>query len=136
MADAQVAIRWVGEGLRFRAEHPSANDFHSDGDGKQSHSPVQQLLLSLASCTAADVVDILAKMRVPLSGLQVDIEGDRMPEPPRFYTAIRMRFTTFGVADADREKVERAILLSEEKYCSVRHSLRSDIRFSSELVLA
>jgi putative redox protein len=134
MADAQVGIKWSGEGLRFEAAHPS-HVFRTDGDGVTAHSPVQALLLALAGCTAADVVDILMKMRVPISGLEVAVEGDRMPEPPRYFTRVTIRYTTRGVAAADRSKVERAIELSEEKYCSVHHSLRKDIAFSNELIL-
>lgn len=135
MADSQVSIGWAGEGLRFESAHPSHNNFRADGDGETAHSPVQVLLLSLASCTAADVVMIANKQRVGLSGLEVVAEGDRMKDPPRYFTAIRLRFTTRGVAEADRDKIERAIALSHEKYCSVWHSLRDDITFSTELII-
>lgn len=135
MADSQVAMQWSGEGLRFEAAHASHNAFRVDGDGATSHSPVQALLLSLASCMGADVVDITTKMRVPMSGLTIAVEGERNAEPPRYFKAIRLRFTTRGVAEEDREKLERALVLSHEKYCSVFHSLRKDLEFSYHLVL-
>jgi len=134
MADAQITIAWTGEGLNFEAAH-AAYAFKADGDGARAHSPVQALLLALASCTAADVIDIANKMRVTVGGLQVVAEGDRNAEPPRYFTAIRLRYLATGVAAADRPKIERAIELSHEKYCSVFHSLRTDIEYSSELVL-
>src|ERR1041384_5240821 len=109
MADAQVKLDWAGEGLRFQADHPSHNTFLIDGDGVTSHSPVQALVLSLAGCTAADVVDIVKKMRLPMSALAVVVEYDRNQEHPRYLTKVHMRFTTRGVAEADRDKVERAI---------------------------
>ena len=136
MAAAQVKIEWTGEGLRFQAAHPSHNLFRADGDGATAHSPVQTLLLSLASCTAADVIDIAAKMRVPISALEVEVDGDRNAEPPRYFTAIRMRYIVRGIAAEDLQKIQRAVDLSHDKYCSVLHSLRNDIAFSSELVLA
>ena len=136
MADSQVTIRWTGEGLRFEAPHKSNNTFQCDGDGVTAHSPVQALLLSLGSCTAADVVDIVTKMRVPMTGLEAFVEGDRNAEPPRYFKAIRIRFVAHGVAEQDRDKVERAIALSHEKYCSVFHTLRSDLQFSTDLELA
>jgi putative redox protein len=136
MADSQVEVSWTGEGLRFEAEHPSHNTFRLDGNGKTAHSPVQALLLSLAGCTAADVIDILTKSRVPVGGLQVRVEGDRNAEAPRYFTAIRMRYIVRGFAEQDRPKLERAVQLSHEKYCSVFHSLRKDIEFSSEIDLA
>ncbi len=132
MADAQVTLQWTGEGLQFEAAH-AAHTFRTDGDGASAHSPVQLLLLSLAGCTAADVIDILGKMRVPISDLQVVVEADRNAEPPRFFKAVRLRYVARGVARQDRVKVERAIQLSHDKYCSVLHSLRKDMAFSSAL---
>lgn len=135
MADSQVSLRWTGEGLRFEADHPSHNVFRIDGDGATAHSPVQALLLSLAGCTGADVVDILSKMRVPISALEVTVEGDRNAEAPRYFQTLHVRYTTRGATTEDKPKIERAIELSNEKYCSVLHSLRKDIAFSSELTL-
>ena len=130
-----LRIEWLGKGLRFEAQHPQ-HRFETDGDGKSAYSPVQHLLLSLASCTAADVIDITTKMRVPITGLDIEIEGDRNAEAPRYFTAIRMVYVARGVSAEDRPKIERAIELSHEKYCSVMHSLRKDIVLSSELKLA
>jgi putative redox protein len=125
----------MGEGLRFEAPHPH-HRFETDGDTKSAYSPVQHLLLALASCTAADVIDIATKMRVPISGLELNIDGDRNEEPPRYFKAIRMRYVARGVADDDRPKIQRAVELSHEKYCSVSHSLRKDIVITSELEFA
>lgn len=136
MADSEVTIGWTGAGLQFEAEHPSHNHFRVDGDGKTAHSPVQALLLSLASCTGADVVEILTKMRVGIAGLDVVVSGDRNAEPPRYFKTIHIRYVARGVGAADQAKLERAIELSHDKYCSVMHSLRKDIAMSSELVLA
>ena len=135
MADTAVILQWSGEGLRFKAEHPSGNHFLLDGDSKHSHSPVQALALALAGCTGSDVVDIAQKMRVAFSSLRVEVEADRNPEPPRYFTAVRMVFYVSGLDPADRDKIQRAIDLSNEKYCSVYHSLRKDLSFSTRLVL-
>lgn len=135
MADTAVSLHWAGSGLNFEAEHPSGNSFLLDGDGKTSHSPVQALALALAGCTGADVVEIAQKMRVPFSGLRVEVEADRNPEPPRFFKAVRMTFHVAGAAETDREKLQRALDLSHEKYCSVLHSLRKDMTITTSLVL-
>lgn len=135
MADTAVTLQWAGEGLKFAAQHPSANHFLLDGDGKNSHSPVQALALALAGCTGSDIVDIAQKMRVSFSGLRVEVEADRNAEPPRYFQAVRMTFYVSGLDPADRDKVQRAIDLSNEKYCSVYHSLRKDLSFSTRLVL-
>lgn len=130
-----LRIEWLREGLRFEAQHPQ-HRFEADGDGQSAYSPVQHLLLSLATCTAADVIDIATKMRVPIGGLDIEIDGDRNAEPPRFFTAIRIVYIARGVSAEDRPKIERAIELSHDKYCSVMHSLRKDIVLSSELKLS
>ena len=135
MADTEVTIRWSGAGLRFEAAHPSGNNFQVDGNSKEAYSPVQALALALASCTGADVVDIAEKMRVPFKSLVVEVAADRNPEPPRYFTAVRITYRVSGLADADRAKIERAIELSHDKYCSVSHSLRKDMQLSSELIV-
>jgi putative redox protein len=63
------------------------------------------------------------------------VEGDRRAEPPRRYTAIRLRYIVTGVAAADESKVWRAIHLSRDTYCSVLHSLREDIEVGIDLEL-
>ena len=77
-----------------------------------------QLLLAAAACSGADVVDILAKMREKLTGLDIEAWGDRRDEPPRRYTGLRLLFRARGDS-LDEAKVRRAIDLSLEKYCSV-----------------
>lgn len=135
MADTAVSLRWAGSGLKFEAGHASGNSFLLDGDGTNSHSPVQALALALAGCTAADVVEIAQKMRIAFSGLRVEVEADRNPEPPRFFKAVRIKFYVAGAAAADRDKLQRALDLSHEKYCSVLHSLRKDMTITTSLVL-
>lgn len=135
MADSQLELRWTGEGLRFESKHASGNDFQTDGDDVTAHSPVQVLLLSLASCMAADVVDILTKMRLPLLQLITRVKAHRNAEPPRYLTRVHMHFETRGIEIDDESKVLRAIELSHEKYCSVFHSLRNDLDFSTALTI-
>jgi putative redox protein len=130
-----AALEWSGEGLRFRGGTVGGPQVVIDGDNAAGPSPVASLLLGLGGCMAADVVDIATKMRVPMTGLRLVLEGDRRPEPPRRFTGIRMKFMVSGVAAADEEKLQRAIELSREKYCSVLHSLRDDIEIGIHLEL-
>ena len=78
---------------------------------------------------ATDVVDILVKGRVPLKALAARLDGQRANDQPKRLTAVRLHFTVSGDVPADR--IERAIELSREKYCSVWHSLRQDIDFQT-----
>lgn len=83
--------------------------------------------MSIGGCMAVDIQMILEKGRVPLESLEVALEGERAPEPPRRYTRIVMDVHTRGPGPEHREKVERAVALSKDKYCSVFHTLRPDL---------
>jgi putative redox protein len=126
MSDQAIELRW-DSALRFDAVGRGREAIVLDGDADAGPSPTEMLLMGLAGCMAIDVVDILGKMRVPLSGLTVRAEGDRRDEPPRRYTAIRLTYRAQGIPDADQGKLQRAIDLSRETYCSVLHSLQPDL---------
>ena len=117
------------EGLRFGATS-GANAVVVDGDGEAGLSPMQLLAIAVAGCMAADVVSIIQKGRHPLTGLRVSFSGERLPTPPRRFTAITLHFHVSG--DVPAEAVNRAIDLSREKYCSAWQSLRSDISLTTE----
>ena len=70
-----------------------------------------------------DVRMILEKSRVPVDALEVTVEGDRAETEPRRFTAIRLVYRISGPGDEDQKKLERAVALSRDKYCSVLHSL-------------
>lgn len=135
MPDVVVRVDWEGEALRFTGETGKGTTIQVDGDGAVAPSPVQTLAISLAACSAADVVDILGKMRLSIEALSVRIEADRAPEPPRRYLRIAMIFEVRGPGRTEEAKVRRAVDLSMEKYCSVVHSLRSDIELVTTVVL-
>jgi len=135
MSDVAVTLRWTGEGLRFEGEVDGGASLVVDGGGKEAPSPMQSLLAALAGCMGIDVVEILRKMRVPLESLEVRVEGDRAPEPPRRYTRIGLVYRVRGVEAEHEDRVWRAIELSREKYCSVLHTLRPDVEVGIEAVL-
>lgn len=119
-----VQVDW-SEGLRFRVESQSGAQMEVDADKQAALSPMETLLASLATCMGADVASILQKMRTDLRALTIAVNGERNGEQPRYYRKIDLAFSIVG--DVPREKVERAIDLSREKYCSVFHSLRKDL---------
>ena len=123
----EVELAWDGE-LRF---HGRAGDAAVivDSDGRAGPSPVQALAMALAGCMSVDVVHILEKGRQPLGALRAHLLAERAPEEPRRLVRVALRFTVTGAIAPD--KVERAIALSREKYCSVWHSLRQDIEFTT-----
>jgi putative redox protein len=74
-----------------------------------------------------DMVSFLKKMKCEIKSYKMDIMGERNPTPPQFYTSIDMVISVTG-AGLTAKKIERAIALSHDKYCSVYHSLRKDIK--------
>lgn len=132
-----VLLEWQGEGLRFlgRGTEPETPAVAIDGDGGTGPSPMLALLLAAASCSGADVVVMLEKMRVRLERLAVGVRGVRREEHPRRYVRVQFRFRMAGEG-LDRAKAERAVSLSLKKYCSVVHSLAPDIEVGYEVDLA
>jgi len=98
-----------------------------DGKGVKGPGPMDTLLLAVAGCMAVDVQVILERSRVPLKTMEVAIEGYRAPTHPKRYTRIGITYSLNGPEEKDESKVQRAIDLSREKFCSVLHSLRPDI---------
>ena len=105
-----------------------------DSAGKAGPSPVQALVFALAGCMGMDVVHILKKGRHDLRGVRVVVVAERAQDDPHRVTAVSVDFTVTGAVP--KEQVERAIALSHEKYCSVWHSMRQDIRFESKFSVA
>lgn len=129
-------MAWAGDGLEFTGGGASRPQLLLDGNGGAAPSPVQALLLALVACTGSDVVEITKKMRVPLASLEATVEGDRNEDHPRRFNRIHVVYRVTGVDDADRDKVRRALELSTERYCSVRHSLRTDLDYSASIEFA
>ena len=130
MAAPALRLRWLGEGQRYTGGRVDGPEIVIDSDGVTGPSPTNTLLLALAACMAVDVLEITGKMRLRVSSLAVEVEGERRAGPPRRFTAIRLRYVIDGVAPEEEPKVWRAIDLSREKYCSVWHTLKDDIDLS------
>ena len=124
-------LRWTGEGLAFTGRVGSGPTVTVDGDGKAGPSSMDSLLLGLMGCMSIDVLTILQKGRVEVTSLETRVEAERAPEPPKYFTRVRLTFSLEGPSPEERGKVDRAIELSREKYCSVFHSLRPDLEFET-----
>lgn len=122
---SRVHVKWTG-GHQFDTGRHGGPVARLDGDAKTGQSPPEAVLSALASCSAVDVVDILAKRRTPVASLEVDVVGDRVDTTPRRFKHITLNFRISGDG-IDRAQAERAISLAVTKYCSVRDSLREDI---------
>lgn len=120
-----IEVVWEGD-RRYRGGPAGGPTLVVDGNRQVAPSPVDTLVIAMASCSAIDVVDYLEKRRTPAASLSVSVRFSRAPSPPRRLTDAHL---TFRVAtDSPREHVERAVQLSFEKYCSVSNSLAEDTR--------
>ena len=117
---------------RFAAHATSGHALVVDaGKEKLASSPVELVLIALCGCTASDVVSILRKKREPFTGLEVRAEGERAPDPPMVYTAIRLVYRVSG--NVSHKAMEDAVRLSKEKYCSVSAMLEKTAKISFQI---
>lgn len=123
----EIDLEWEGD-LRFRGRS-GESEILMDSPPKAGPTPVQALGFGLAGCMAMDVASILQRGRLDLKGLRVRLEGRRQESHPKRLLAVDLRITVVGPVPPDR--VERAIELSRETYCSVWHSLNPDIEFTT-----
>jgi putative redox protein len=129
----RAVLTWK-QGLRFSGGAPEGPAITVDGDNTEGPGPMLTLLLAAAACSGSDVVVILGKMRIRLEAFSIEVEGIRREEEPRRYLAIHLDYRLRGEG-LDPVKARRAIDLSLEKYCSVVHSLASDIAITYALSL-
>ena len=127
----EITASWKGE-LTFVGKNSSGGTVQMGSlDGKQGASPMQLLLVALAGCTGMDIVSILQKKKVTLSDFQVQVTGKRAKDYPMIWSQIHINYMLWG-NNIRTKDVEKAIELSEEKYCSVGIMLGKTSKISSE----
>ncbi len=129
---------WVS-GRQFVGEsgsgHAVVMDASVKGEGRNTGpSPMEMLLLGMAGCTGIDIVSILEKGRHAVTGVEVALEAERAPEPPMVFTRIEVEYRVRG-HNLPEKAVERAIELSETKYCSASVMLGKTAEISTRYVI-
>lgn len=122
-----VNLSW-NRGLRFVAQTGSGHALVADtgpdvGGFSSAPTPTELLLAAVASCTAMDVVSILQKKRLHVDDFKVEVEGETESEPPKHLQSIHLVYKVWG-PDVTDEAMERAIELSQEKYCTVSNTVK------------
>ena len=139
MSDTMKArVKWI-EARTFLGESGSGHAIVMDGAPESGGRdlgirPIETLLLGMGGCTACDVVHILEKSREKVKDCVLEMEAERAPDDPKIFTQIRLRYLVSG-KDLSREKVERAVNLSAEKYCSASIMLGECAEIGHEVVL-
>jgi putative redox protein len=96
-----------------------------NGGTSTGPGPKRLMLASLAGCTGIDIVSILTKMKVAYSNLSIDTEATLSEEHPKIYTHVKITYKIKLAKAEDQPKMEKAVALSEEKYCGVMAMFRS-----------
>jgi putative redox protein len=129
-----ATVKWI-QGKQFigvdSTKHSVVLSTPDEGIGIK---PSDLLLIAVASCTAVDVVEILAKKRMPLSYLEISSSGEQDQDPPWTFRKIHLHFK-IGGKNLTEKAVEQAIQLSEEKYCSVAATVRATAEITSDFEL-
>jgi putative redox protein len=136
----KIDINRLNDGFHLEAVNETGNTVHLDaspdigGTGKGMR-PMQLLLTALGACGTIDIINILKKQRQPLEDIKITVTGEREKDAvPAPFIAAHIHFRLFGKLDAD--KVQKAVSLSVEKYCSVAETIKktTKITYSFEIV--
>ena len=121
MSKITLETNWA-EGMRFETEingHKLILDAAEDNGGtNQGPRPKALMLAALAGCTGMDVISIIKKMRVDVTDFSIEIEANQTEEHPKHYDAMKVIYKFKG-NNLEMEKLQKAVSLSEERYCGV-----------------
>jgi len=131
----QANVTWIKSKQFIGTDSTGHSVVISSPDEGIGMKPSELLLVALGSCTAYDVVNILSKKRVTLTDLSVSVQSEQDENPPWTFRKIHIHYTVSGNS-LKTEDVEKAIKLSEEKYCSVSATLAqaAEITYDFEVI--
>lgn len=134
----KVTAKWIDK-LAFDVVSDNGHSIRTDttlADGSldSGMSPKKLMLASLAACSGIDVVDILKKMRVACTKLEIDAEAEQTDTDPKVFKSIQMVYRA-DVAAGHLDKLERAVHLSHDKYCGVAAMLKKHCSITYDIEL-
>lgn len=135
MSKVALKTEWKGN-MKFESDvfgHKVVVDADPSVGGEDSGPrPKPLMLVALAGCTGMDVVSILKKMKVEFDGLNILIEGEQTDEHPKHFTELKVIYEFKG-KDLPLEKLDKAVSLSEDRYCGVNAVYKKAIKMSYEI---
>jgi len=128
--EVSVKLRWTNE-LKFNAEVAPGRslELNSAKEMGGAFTPMELFIVALAGCTAMDVQWIMGRERQEVDRFEISVKGKRREEDPQYYELIDLEYIMSG-RNLTKNAVERAIRLSQEKYCSVRAMLKDNVRLN------
>lgn len=137
MSQQKIKIDWLDR-MAFKGEvngHEIVLDVPEEGGGDdRGPRPKALAMVALAGCTGMDVVSLLKKMRVEIESFSVSVVGEIADEHPKKYTGMHVIYEFKGI-DLPMDKLEKAVSLSEEKYCGISATYRDAVKITSEIVV-
>lgn len=136
----KIEINRLNEGFHMEAVNEQGSTIHMDaspdiGGENLGMRPMQLLLAAFGGCSSIDLINILKKQKQPLKDLKVTVTGEREKDVvPSLYTEVHAHFRLFG--NLDQDKVQKAVALSVDKYCSVAKTLEkaAKVTYSFEII--
>jgi putative redox protein len=132
-----VDTQWQGN-MKFDAvvngHHVIMDALPAVGGNDEGARPKELMLAALAGCTAMDVVSILGKMRIKPDYFNVKVEAEMTEEHPKHYTAMHIIYEFRG-ENLEMEKLQKAVDLSQERYCGVSFVYRKAMEITHEIVI-
>lgn len=129
-----VSVRWIGGQLMLGVDSHGHSLVSGSWPERMPEwsgiKPSDLLLLAASSCCTYDVVLIMSRQREALESLEIKCTGTQLPDPPYTFTDIHLHFVAYGSVNA--KKLERAINLSIEKYCSVISTLKPTVKVTQD----
>ena len=134
MSEMRAEIRHVA-GLTFAGKADSNHWVVMDGPTafggfEGGTKPMELLLIALGGCTGMDVVSLLQKMKVKFEDFRIEISAERKEEHPKVFTKVHIKYIVRS--SEPKEKIEKAVELSQKKYCSVSAILRQTAEITYE----
>lgn len=133
---AEVTVKQV-QGATFavkgKTNHWTVIDGPEQFGGSDAASkPMELVLFGLGGCTAMDVVSLLKKMRIDVDDFKIDIDHERAEDHPKVYTKIDMTYHFYGKS-LPVAKLEKAVSLSKDRYCSVSAMLSKTAEITAKV---
>jgi len=139
MPSDNVSVRWV-EKFTFIASTPQGYSVimdypENEGEKPKSLCPTEMLLSAIGGCTGSDVVNLMRKMRQDLTGLRVEVTGEKTTSEPEYYKHFHIKYLAEG-RSISKDSLEKAIRLSQDKYCTVSLTVdgKAKVDWSYEII--